>query len=56
MNNQIKLNDLANCFWYITRMASTMPFMRALVNELLRLYKKCGERVPEALSNENYPD
>jgi len=37
-------------------MASTMPFMRALVNELLRLYKKCGERVPEALSGENYSD
>jgi hypothetical protein len=44
-------NDLASSFWYIKRIAMTMQFMQALVNELVRLYRKCGERVPEELDH-----
>lgn len=50
MIEQAGPNDLANCFWYITQMAKSMPFMQALINELIRLYKKSGERIPDALS------
>ena len=51
VNNQYQTipSDLLNSLWYIDRMCQTMPYLRALVNELLRLYKKCDEKPPLAL-------